>query len=140
MSKKIVLLISKYHESNNMIQNASEIIRNHGGVLYLIYVIKMKMDVSVDAEVENLVEEGENYLDEATQTAKLPRSSVETQLLQSRDIGSAIIYESNLINPDIIYLGQNKNYDYEKFFLDEDIKYIFENANCDVVFFYNKSK
>ena len=140
MSKKIVLLISKYHESNNMIQNASEIIRNHGGVLYLIYVIKMKMDVSVDAEVENLVEEGENYLDEATQTAKLPKNSFETQLLQSRNIGSAIIYESNLINPDIIYLGQNKNYDYEKFFLEEDIKYIFENANCEVVFFYNKSK
>ena len=69
-----------------MIQNASEIIRNHGGVLYLIYVIKMKMDVSVDAEVENLVEEGENYLDEATQTAKLPKNSVETQLLQSRNI------------------------------------------------------
>ena len=61
-------------------------------------------------------------------------------LLQSRNIGSAIIYESNLINPDIIYLGQNKNYDYEKFFLEEDIKYIFENANCEVVFFYNKSK
>ena len=136
---KIILLVSKFHEINTMIKNASEIIKTHGGVLHLIYVIKMKMGISIDAEVENLVEEGENYLDEATQTAKLPRNSIETQLLQARNIGPAIIYESNLINPDIIYLGQSKNYDNEKFLLDEDIKYIFENAKCDVVFFYNKN-
>ena len=62
---KIILLVSKFHETNIMIKNSSEIIKTHGGVLHLIYVIKMKMGVSIDAEVENLVEEGENYLDRA---------------------------------------------------------------------------
>jgi len=135
---KIILLVSKFHETNTMIKNASEVIKTHGGTLHLIYVIKMKMEISIDAEVETLVEEAEIYLDEASQTSKLPRNSIETQLLQARNIGPALIYESNLINPDIIYLGQSKNYSNEKFFMDEDIKYIFENANCDVVFFYNK--
>ena len=58
---KIILLVSKFHETNTMIKNASEIIKTHGGVLHLIYVIKMQMGVSIDAEV--VVEEGENYLD-----------------------------------------------------------------------------
>jgi nucleotide-binding universal stress UspA family protein len=84
---------------------ATSLARRFNSKIYAIYVIEVKRALPIDAEIEPEIEKGEHLLDRVEQDCEAAQISVETELLQARDIGAAIVDEAVERNVDGIILG-----------------------------------
>ncbi|MBM04473.1 MAG: hypothetical protein CL766_06795 [Chloroflexi bacterium] len=102
-------------------------------VIHLIYVIEMDRTLPIDSEIPPLTAKGENTLKNLEFLAKRLKFNVEGHLVQSRDIGSAIIQESfeKNINTIIIELQKNEINDYYP--LNKMAEYLLINSKCQVI-------
>ena len=102
-------------------------------VIHLIYVIEMDRTLPIDSEIPPLTAKGENTLKNLEFHAKRLKFNVEGHLVQSRDIGSAIIQESfeKNINTIIIELQKNEINDYYP--LNKMAEYLLINSKCQVI-------
>ena len=103
------------------------------GHLYIVYVIQIARRLPLDAEIEEQVARGEQVLHRAERLTRMPRGDVDTQLLQAREVGPAVVHEAVMRNADAIVIGTGYPTEFGQFSLGEDIPYILEHAPCDVL-------
>jgi nucleotide-binding universal stress UspA family protein len=101
--------------------------------LYVVYVIKVQRSLPLDAEIEDQIARGEQVLHRSERLARLPRSDIDSQLLQARYLGPAVVHEAVVRDVDAIVIGTSYPTDYGSFSLGSDIPYILEHAPCDVI-------
>ena len=116
-----------------VVAHAADIVRLSHGRLLAVYVIIVDRSLPVDAEVKEAVEHGEQVLEQAERTARLNRNSFETQLLQAREIGPAVIHESVMRNIDAIVLGASYSEGPGKYSLGQDVDYVLEHSASRVI-------
>jgi nucleotide-binding universal stress UspA family protein len=117
----------------NTVSRAADIVREDRGHLYVIYVIKVERSLPLDAEIEDQIARGEQVLHRSERLARLPRSDIDSQLLQARYLGPAVVHEAVVRDVDAIVIGTSYPTDYGSFSLGSDIPYILEHAPCDVI-------
>lgn len=116
-----------------VVAHAANTVRMAHGELLVVYVIKMNRSLPVDAEVKEEVELGENVLEQAERTARLPKNSFDTQLLQAREIGPAVIHEAAIRDVDEIVIGMSYPEQTGKFALGDHVHYVLEHAASRVI-------
>ncbi|HUE76065.1 MAG TPA: universal stress protein [Chloroflexota bacterium] len=79
--------------------------RKHKARVSVIYVIEVKRTLPLDAEVQTEIDKGEAILDRAERVAGENEMTADTELLQARDVGPAIVDESVERGCDIIVMG-----------------------------------
>jgi len=84
----------------------------------------------LDAEVKPDIERAEEVLDQAERIAEEQDCTVETDLLQSREIGPAIVDEAIERGVDLITIGLSYKKKFGEFSLGETIPYVLKNAPC----------
>lgn len=102
------------------------------GKVFIIYVILVKRSLPLDADVEPIRKKGEEILEMAEKIAEEEDFEVETELLQAREVGPAIVEEAIDRNVDIIIMGLEYKEKFGKFSLSETATYILKNAPCSV--------
>jgi len=117
----------------NTISRAADIVRDDHGQLFVVYVIKVERSLPLDAEIEEQVARGEQVLHRSERLARLPRSDIDSQLLQARMIGPAVVHEAIVKDADAIVIGTSYPTEFGAFSLGSDIPYILEHAPCDVI-------
>src|SRR5437588_12972591 len=70
---------------------AGTLARRFRATVVVIYVIEVKRALPIDAEIEPEIEKGERILDQAEQVISRTEALIDTELLQARDIGAAIV-------------------------------------------------
>ena len=115
------------------VSHAADIVRLTHGSLLVVYVIRVDRSLPVDAEVSEAVEQGEQVLQEAERTARLNRNSFDTQLLQAREIGPAVIHESAIRDIDAIVIGMSYPGGPGRFSLGDDVNYVLEHSASRVI-------
>lgn len=130
---QIIALVIDDPSDVNTVSRAADLIRENRGRLLLTYVIRVERSLPLDAEIKDQVARGEQVLQRSERLAQLPRSDIESQLLQSREIGPAIVHESIVRDVDAIVIGTSYVADYGLFSLGDHIPYILEHAACDVI-------
>jgi nucleotide-binding universal stress UspA family protein len=102
------------------------------GKVFVIYVIEVARTLPLDAELEADNKKAEELLAKAEKTAETIGCQVETEILQARETGPAIVDEAIERGVDVIIMGLK----YEKRFGDFDmgtvVPYILRNAPCRV--------
>ena len=88
---------------------------------------------SLDAEVRPEVDRGEQVLDSAERIIEEMDCDVETDMLQAREVGPAIVDEAIERGVDLVTLGFNYKKKFGEFTLGDIIPYVLKNAPCWVI-------
>jgi len=130
---RVIAVVTDDPSDINTVSRAADIVRDDRGHLYVIYVIKVQRSLPLDAEIDDQIARGEQVLHRSERLARLPRSDIDSQLLQAREIGPAVVHEAIVRDADAIVIGTSYPTDYGSFSLGSDIPYILEHAPCDVI-------
>ena len=130
---RVIAVVTDDPSDIHTVERAADIVREDRGHLYIIYVIKVKRSLPLDAEIKEHLARGEQVLNRSERLARLPRNDIDCQLLQARELGPAVVHEAVVRDVDAIVIGTSYPTNYGAFSLGSDIPYVLEHAPCDVI-------
>jgi len=105
------------------------------GRLYGVHIIEVNRSLPLGAVLDDVVERGEKILDEVEKLAAAAQLQVETELVQARDTGPALVDEAVEWGADLIVMGLPYKRRFGEFNLGKTVPYVLKNANCRVMLF-----
>ncbi|MFQ5924415.1 MAG: universal stress protein [Dehalococcoidia bacterium] len=130
---KTLVPVSGERVDEEVIKLACTIARRRKGEVYVVYVIQVKRALPLDAEIETETQEGEKVLKRAERIADELDYHVETDLLQAREVGPALVDEAVERGVDLIIMGINYKKRFGEFHLGSTVPYVLKNAPCRVL-------
>ncbi len=103
--------------------------------LYAVHVIEVNRSLPLSAPVEGQVQRGEEVLDSVERIASEYGVEVETEMVQARDTGPAIVGEAEEWKADLIVMGLPFKRRFGEFDLGKTAPYVLKNARCRVILF-----
>ena len=137
---RVIAVVTDDPSDIHTVERAADVVRYYRGHLYIIYVIKVKRSLPLDAEIKEHLARGEQVLNRSERLARLPRNDIDCQLLQARELGPAVVHEAVVRDVDAIVIGTSYPTDYGAFSLGSDIPYVLEHAPCDVILWREHSE
>ena len=128
---KVLVPVNGDEADEEAIKLACSVVKKKG-TLYIIYVIEVKRTLPLDAEMRPEIQRGEEVLESAERIAEEGDCEVETDLLQAREVGPAIIDEAMERGVDLIIIGITYKRRFGEFSLGECTPYVLKNAPCRV--------
>ena len=104
--------------------------------IYAVYVITVKRALPLDAEIESEIKEGEEILDRIERIAEELDTEIETDILQAREVGPAIVDEIVDREVDLILIGITYKKRFGQFYLGSVVPYVLKNAPCRVILYH----
>ncbi len=105
-----------------------------------IHIISIGRELPLDAEVESEISKAEDILAEIEKSAKEHSCQIETELLQAREVGPAIIGEAIERDIDLIILGVSYKTRFGEFCLGEVVPYVLRNSPCRVILYHQRTE
>jgi len=142
MKPSRILVATNGHSSDEeAIRLACDIARKSKAEVYVVYIIEVNRNLPLDAVVESDIEKAEEILTRAEDIAAESEYEIETDLVQARDAGAAIVDEARERNVDVILMGLNYKKRFGVFNLGQAIPHVLEEAPCRVLLYRDfKSK
>ncbi len=128
----ILVPISGNKTDREAIELACKLAKESKGKIYVVYAIRVKRSLPLDAWIGSEAQKAEEILSQAEDIADEQDYDVETDLLQTREIGPAIVDEAVERGVDLIIMGMNYNRRFGEFDPEETIPYVLKNAPCHV--------
>jgi nucleotide-binding universal stress UspA family protein len=105
------------------------------GKVYGVHIIEVNRSLPLGAVLDDVVERGEKILDEVEHLAGEAQLQVETELVQARDTGPALVDEAVEWGADLIVMGLPYKRRFGEFNLGKTVPYVLKNATCRVMLF-----
>jgi nucleotide-binding universal stress UspA family protein len=134
-SKKVMVAVGGQGIDAETVRLACRMTDNHGGRLYGVHIIEVNRSLPLGAVLEEVVERGVKILDEVEQLAAESQLPVETELVQARDTGPAIVDEAVEWGADLIVMGLPYKRRFGEFNMGKTVPYVLKNAACRVMLF-----
>jgi len=134
-SKKVLVAVGGQGIDAETVRLASRMTDPHGGKLYAVHIIEVNRSLPLGAVLDDVVERGEKILDEVEQLVAQTQLPVETELVQARDTGPAIVDEAVEWGADLIVMGLPYKRRFGEFNMGKTVPYVLKNANCRVMLF-----
>lgn len=99
----------------------------------LLYVIEVRRNLPIDAELSNEVEKGERVLDQVQHFAHKIGCHVQTDLLQAREAGPAIVNEAVEREVQLIVMGVPYQEQFGDYRVEPRAQFVLEHAQCRVI-------
>jgi nucleotide-binding universal stress UspA family protein len=131
-ASRILVPVKGNPTDDEMVELACEIARSAKAQVFAIHVIEVARTLPLDAELQPEAERGEECLSRAEQIAERLGQPIETDLLQARDVGPAIVDEALERGIDLIVLGITYKKRFGEFDLGKTAPYVLKNAPCRV--------
>jgi nucleotide-binding universal stress UspA family protein len=131
--QKFLVPVSGEKADEEAVRLACSLAKRGKGMLYVMYVIEVKRSLPLDAESEAETERGEQVLARAEAIADTLDCAVETELLQAREVGPAIVDEAVERGVDLIVMGTNYKRRFGEFDMGAAVPYVFKNSPCRVL-------
>lgn len=130
---RILVAVKGYSADREAIRLACSISSRKKGKIFVVYVIEVRRALPLDAELEPEIRKGEEILDHAERLARELDCDVETELLQARDVGPALVDDVVDKGVDLIIIGIGYKKRFGEFSLGSIAPYILKNAPCQVL-------
>jgi len=111
---------------------AAQTARRSKGRVYAIYVIEVRRALPLDADLLEERQRADAILDKAEQVAQDWGQELDTEILQARDIGTAIVEEAIESRADLIIMGVPYRQKFGEFDLGKTVPHVLKNAPCEV--------
>lgn len=133
--KKILVTAGGTEADEEAMEMACRLAKKDRGKIWAVSVITIKRSLPLDAEIESEVKEVEAILDHLEEVAEERDFEIETDVLQAREAGPAIIDEAAEKNIDIIIMGIKHKRRFGQFSLGNVVPYVLKNAPCPVILY-----
>jgi nucleotide-binding universal stress UspA family protein len=100
-----------------------------------IYIITLKRELPLDAEIEPEIQKAEDILESMEEVARKAGCRIGTEVLQAREAGPAIVNEAVEGEIDLILLGIAYKMRFGEFSLGEVVPYVLKNSPCPVILY-----
>ena len=132
---KILVPVVGTEADEEAMKLACRLAKKDKGKIWSVYVITIKRVLSLDAEIESESKKAEDILDHMETVAEEQDYEAETDVLQAREAGPAIIDEAVERNIDLILMGVKYKRRFGQFNLGDVVPYVLKNAPCPVMLY-----
>jgi len=115
---------------------AIRLAKKEKGKIWSVYVVTIKRALPLDAEIKPEIEKAESILDNIEIFAEEEDYEVDTDVLQARDAGPAIIDEAVERGVDLILMGVKYKKRFGQFSLGSVVPYVLKNSPCPVLLYH----
>ncbi|MEE9199117.1 MAG: universal stress protein [Dehalococcoidia bacterium] len=130
--KRILVPVDGGAADEEAIQMACSFATKSKGQVYVLYVVEVPWRRPLDAEMELEVRKAEAVLDYMESLAKQQHCTVQTEVLQARAVGTAVVEEALARRIDLIVVNTAYERHYGEFSLGRAAPYVLRNAPCHV--------
>ncbi len=130
-ARKILVLVNGDSTDAAMIALASQTTKRKARV-YAIHVIEVRRTLPLDADLVEERRKADTVLDAAERAAAEAGLELETEILQARDVGTAVVEEAIEAQVDLIMLGIPYRKKFGELDLGKTVPYVLKNAPCNV--------
>lgn len=106
-----------------------------GARIYAVHVIEVTRSRPIDTFLPEDHERGEQVLNRAEELISGFKLEAETELVQARDSGPAIVGEADEWKAELIVMGLPYKRRFGDFFLGKTAPYVLKHASCQVILF-----
>jgi len=131
-AKKVLVPVNGNETDATIIEMAAQLAKRNRGRVYAIHVIEVARALPVDADLVEDRRRADNILDAAEQTASHWGQDIETEILQARDIGTAIVEEAIESKADLIVIGVPHPANPGEFDLGRTTTHVLQYSPCEV--------
>lgn len=131
-ASRILVPVKGNPTDDEAVELACVIARQGRASVHAIHVIEVNRTLPLDAELTSEAAHGEEVLSHAEQIAERWTQPLETDLLQARDVGPAIVDEALERDIDLIVLGIGYKKRFGDFDLGKTAPYVLRHAPCRV--------
>jgi nucleotide-binding universal stress UspA family protein len=133
--KRVLVPIKGQRVDQDTLRFASSLVRHEHGSICLLYVVEVPREYPVDAELPAEASKCENILQSAEEFLKSQKVKVDTEMLQARDAGPAIVREAQERGVDAVVLGLTYKRRHDSLTLGGVAPYIIEHSLCPVLIY-----
>ncbi len=131
--ERILVAVSGKDADVEAVKLACNLGKKSKAKIYVVYVIEVKRSLPLDAVIESEIHKAEEVLARAEDIASDRDCEVETDLIQAREAGPAIVDEAMERGVDLILMGVTYKRRFGSFSLGRVIPYVLEEAPCRVL-------
>jgi len=133
---KILVPVVGTEADEEAMKLACRLAKKDKGKVWSVYVVTIKRALPLDAEIEPEIQKAENILDHIETIAEEEDYEVETDVLQAREAGPAIIDEAVERGIDLILMGVKYKRWFGQFSLGNVVPYVLKNSPCPVILYH----
>ena len=133
---KILVPVVGTEADEEAMKLACRLAKKDKGKIWAFYVITIKRALPINAEIEPEIEKAEDILDHIEMVAEEEDYEVDTDVLQAREAGPAIIDEAVERGIDLILMGVKYKKRFGQFSLGNVVPYVLKNSPCPVILYH----
>ena len=133
--KKILVPVAGTAIDEETMRLACRLAKKEKGKVWAVYVVAIKRALPLDAEITSESQRAEDILNAAESVGEEEEYEVETDVLQAREIGPAIVDEAVERGIDLIVMGIKYHKRFGQFSLGQVIPYVLKNSPCPVILY-----
>ena len=137
---KILVSVTGTEIDDEALRLACRLAKKNKAKIWAVYVIVVKRSLPLEAEIESEIKKAESVLDRAQSVAEEENYEVETDVIQAREAGPAIVDEAAERGVDLILMGISYKRHFGQFSLGTVAPYVITNAPCRVILYHQYSK
>lgn len=132
---KILVPVDGSEADEQSIKLACRLAKTEKAKVLAVHIISIEHSLPLDTELNSEVKKAELLLDKAEKIGLEHGVSIETDLLQARNIGPSIVDEAVERATDLIVMGLTYKRHFGQYSLGDVTPYILKNAPCPVILF-----
>ncbi|MFC1860403.1 universal stress protein [Chloroflexota bacterium] len=133
---KILVPVVSTEADEDIIALANTLLaKKNKGEICAVHVISIERALPLDAEVEPEIRKAEDILNHIESIAEEQGFRIETDLLQAREAGPAIVNEAMEREVDLILMGLTYKRRFGEFSLGDVVPYVLKNSPCRVILY-----
>ena len=133
--KRVLVPVVGTEADEDTMKLACRLAKRDKGKVWAVSVVAVKRALPLDAEIDSEVQNAEDILDRVEGVAEEEDYEVETDIIQAREAGPAIIDEAVERGVDLILMGIKYKRSFGQFSLGSVVPYVLKNAPCPVILY-----
>ena len=134
-AKRVLVPVRGSDADEETMRLACQLAKKAKGKVWAVSVVAIKRALPLDAEIESELKKAEDILNKAEEVAEEEDYEVETDVLQAREVGPAIVDEAVERGVDLIVMGISYKQRFGQFSLGNVVPYVLKNSPCPVMLY-----
>jgi nucleotide-binding universal stress UspA family protein len=133
--KKILVPVGGSPADEAAMRLACRLAKKDKGKVWAVSVVAVKRALPLDAEINSEIQHSESLLDRVETIAEEEDYEVETDIIQARDAGPAIVDEAVERGVDLILMGFAYKRHFGQYSLGNVVPFVLKNSPCPVILY-----
>jgi nucleotide-binding universal stress UspA family protein len=133
--KQILVPVAGTSADAETIRLACRLAKRDKGKVWAVSVVTIKRALPLDAEIESEIKKAEEILNQVETAAEEEDCEIETDVLQAREVGPAVVDEAVERGVGLILMGISYKQRFGQFSMGSVVPYVLKNSPCPVILY-----